>query len=92
MWILLLLAATVSLIARVRGHRVQIPRSDWPRFALWGLVTACHFALYIASLHYTTVAHSLALVYTSPIFLLFLGNQEYLTRLKHLLLLELLPV
>jgi drug/metabolite transporter (DMT)-like permease len=30
-------------------------------------VAACHFALYIASLDYTTVAHSLALVYTSPI-------------------------
>jgi drug/metabolite transporter (DMT)-like permease len=30
-------------------------------------VAALHFVLYIASLNYTTVAHSLALVYTSPI-------------------------
>jgi drug/metabolite transporter (DMT)-like permease len=37
------------------------------RFALWGLVAALHFGCYIASLSYTTVAHSLALVYTSPV-------------------------
>ena len=40
---------------------------DWLRFVLWGLVAALHFCFYIASLDYTTVAHSLALVYTSPI-------------------------
>jgi drug/metabolite transporter (DMT)-like permease len=55
---------TISLIA---GERPRLSQSDWPRFALWGLVTAFHFAFYIASLSYTTVAHSLALVYTSPI-------------------------
>jgi drug/metabolite transporter (DMT)-like permease len=60
-------SATVYLIARVQGYRPRIARSDWPRFALWGLVAACHFGLYIASLNYTTVAHSLSLVYTSPI-------------------------
>jgi drug/metabolite transporter (DMT)-like permease len=60
-------AATVSLIALVQGHGLHAPRADWGRFALWGFVTACHFALYIASLNYTTVAHSLSLVYTSPI-------------------------
>jgi drug/metabolite transporter (DMT)-like permease len=60
-------AATVALVARIRGHRLRSGRSDWGRFAIWGLVTACHFALYIASLSYTTVAHSLSLVYTSPI-------------------------
>lgn len=60
-------SATVYLIARVQGQRPRFVRSDWSRFALWGLITACHFGLYIASLSYTTVAHSLALVYTSPI-------------------------
>ena len=60
-------SATVYLIARVQGQKPRLVRSDWPRFALWGLITACHFGLYIASLSYTTVAHSLALVYTSPI-------------------------
>lgn len=60
-------SATVYAVARLRGHRIILARSDRPRFALWGLVTAVHFGLYIASLSYTTVAHSLALVYTSPI-------------------------
>ena len=60
-------SATVAGIACVRRHKLGIERSDMLRFALWGLVTACHFALYIASISYTTVAHSLALVYTSPI-------------------------
>jgi drug/metabolite transporter (DMT)-like permease len=40
---------------------------DWRRFVFWGLIAALHFIFYIASLDYTTVAHSLALVYTSPI-------------------------
>ena len=60
-------SVTVLVIAAVRGERPRIPLADWPRFALWGLVAALHFGFYIASLGYTTVAHSLSLVYTSPI-------------------------
>ena len=37
-------------------------------FAVYGLIAALHFLLYIASLSYTTIAHSLALVYTAPVF------------------------
>lgn len=65
---------TVLLFALVRGQTVRIRREDWPRFALWGLVTALHFGLYIASLSYTTVAHSLALVYTSPVWVSLLSR------------------
>jgi drug/metabolite transporter (DMT)-like permease len=60
-------SGTVLLLAFLRGQPPRIGRTDWPRFALWGLVAALHFVFYIASLNYTTVAHSLALVYTSPI-------------------------
>lgn len=60
-------AATVLGIGLACGHRPQVPRADLGRFAVWGLVTALHFGLYNASLGFTTVAHSLALVYTSPI-------------------------
>jgi drug/metabolite transporter (DMT)-like permease len=44
------------------------PMRDWPRFALFGLIAALHFGCYIASLEYTTIAHSLAITYTAPIF------------------------
>ena len=39
-----------------------------PRFLFYGLVTALHFLTYISSLSFTTIAHALALIYTSPIF------------------------
>jgi drug/metabolite transporter (DMT)-like permease len=34
----------------------------------FGLIAALHFGCYIASLNYTTIAHSLAITYTAPIF------------------------
>ena len=67
-------ALTVGVIARwkstlagpeQKGDGRPIPTS---RFALYGLIAALHFLLYIASLSYTTIAHSLALVYTAPVF------------------------
>jgi drug/metabolite transporter (DMT)-like permease len=75
-------AGTVFLLATIRRHGprlwrkvppinreppYKVVRVDWPRFVFWGWVTALHFVFYIASLSFTTVAHSLALVYTSPI-------------------------
>jgi drug/metabolite transporter (DMT)-like permease len=57
----------VFSIALVRREALPPPR-DWGRFAAFGLVAALHFAFYVASLDYTTIAHSLALVYTAPIF------------------------
>ena len=43
------------------------------RLALYGLIAALHFQLSVASLSYTTVAHSLTLVYTSPVFVAILA-------------------
>lgn len=48
--------------------------SDWPKFLIFGLVAALHFGLYIAALGYTTIAHTLALVYTAPIFVAILSR------------------
>ena len=52
--------------------KVQQPlfphRADLPRFAGFGLAAALHFLCYIASLGFTTIAQSLAIVYTAPIF------------------------
>jgi drug/metabolite transporter (DMT)-like permease len=67
-WRMVVAAATVWVIARLRGESFALNRADLPRFALFGLVAALHFICYIASLSFTTVAHSLALVYTSPVF------------------------
>ncbi len=67
-WRMVIAAATVWMLARLRGEALSLYRVDLPRFAVFGLVAALHFVCYIASLSFTTVAHSLALVYTSPIF------------------------
>jgi drug/metabolite transporter (DMT)-like permease len=64
---LLVAGVLVFGIAILRQERLP-RRNEWPRFAFYGLVAALHFALYIASLSYTSIAHSLALVYTAPIF------------------------
>jgi drug/metabolite transporter (DMT)-like permease len=52
---------------------VRLSRRDLTRFVLIGLVTALHFLFYSFSLFYTTIAHSLALVYTAPIFVTILA-------------------
>ncbi len=67
-WRLTVAAIVVAGAARLWGKGVAVKQADLPRFALFGLAAALHFLLYIASLSYTTVAHSLTLVYTAPIF------------------------
>jgi drug/metabolite transporter (DMT)-like permease len=53
-------------------YRQPLPTGrKWFQFGLFGLITALHFGLYILSLEYTTIAHSLALIYTAPIFVAF---------------------
>lgn len=66
-WRLLLAGTVVLTVALIRGERLPAP-SGWTMFVLIGLVAAVHFGAYIASLSYTTIAHSLAIVYTAPIF------------------------
>lgn len=39
-----------------------------PKFAMYGLLVAVHFGSYIASLGFTSTAHSLAITYTAPVF------------------------
>ncbi len=60
--------ALVWLLARLNGQPLLPRRADLPRFVGFGFVTALHFLSYIASLNFTTIAHSLAIVYTAPIF------------------------
>lgn len=61
-------ALFVLTLARVKGETVGVARADWGLFAGFALITALHFVFYIASLSFTSIAHSLAIVYTAPIF------------------------
>jgi drug/metabolite transporter (DMT)-like permease len=67
-----LLTAGIVVLALASGYGHALPkRHEWFRFLLYGLITALHFGLYIGSLQFTSIAHSLALVYTAPIFVAF---------------------
>jgi len=57
----------IFIISKVTGTGIWLKIKDMPKFLLYGLITALHFLLYIASLMYTSIAHSLSLVYTAPI-------------------------
>lgn len=61
-------AACTAVLGRLTRQRFLPERSRLPLFAGFGFITALHFLSYIASLNFTTIAQSLAIVYTAPIF------------------------
>lgn len=67
-WRLAMATLLVAIMGLVTRQPLLLNRSHIPRFLFYGLVTALHFIFYIASLSYTTIAHTLAITYTSPIF------------------------
>lgn len=67
-WRLTTAALTVGVMMLIKGERWRVPRAEGRKFILFGLITALHFLFYIASLSFTTIAHSLAIVYTAPVF------------------------
>ena len=77
-WRLLTGAATiliVSLVMSPRGNArsgagsgIDYLAIATPKFALYGLLVAVHFGSYVASLGFTSTAHSLAITYTAPVF------------------------
>ncbi len=67
-WRLTTAALTVGVMMVIKRERWRVPRRDIRKFALFGLIAALHFLFYIASLYFTTIAHSLAIVYTAPVF------------------------
>lgn len=78
-------AVLVITLGRLNGQPLLPVRADLPRFAGFGLITALHFVSYIASLNFTTIAHSLAVVYTAPVFVTFFSAWflgERITRRK----------
>ena len=67
-WRLAIAAALVGVLGLITRTQLLLKRQEVPRFLFYGLITALHFIFYIAALNFTTIAHGLALVYTSPIF------------------------
>jgi drug/metabolite transporter (DMT)-like permease len=85
-WRVTIGALTVLVLSHILKQPIALPIGDLRRFVLYGLVTALHFLFYIASLEFTSIAHSLAIIYTAPIFIaimsaVFLG--EPLARRKY---------
>ncbi len=76
----------IALMAVISGLSLTFTIDGCRKFATYGLITALHFLLYIASLSFTSITHSLSLVYTAPVFVtlfsaLFL--RESLPRVKY---------
>jgi drug/metabolite transporter (DMT)-like permease len=67
-WRLAIAALLVAIMGCITRQPLLLKRQEVPRFLLYGLVTALHFIFYIAAISFTTIAHALAIVYTSPIF------------------------
>lgn len=67
-WRLAIATVLVVIMGLITRQHLLLKPREVPRFLFYGLVTALHFIFYIASLSFTTIAHSLAITYTSPIF------------------------
>lgn len=72
-WRLVIAALLVACFGLFTRQHLRLRREQVGRFVLYGLVTALHFFFYVASLSFTTIAHSLSIVYTSPIFVTLLS-------------------
>ena len=70
-WRLTLAALLIAplLLAGQRRELAALSRRDWRLAALSGLFLAAHFATWIVSLDYTSVASSVALVTTNPVWI-----------------------
>lgn len=71
------LAAAILLpiaLARHRDEFRSLSRRDWGTAVLAGTLLALHFALWIPSLSYTTVAASTVLVTTMPVWVALIGR------------------
>ena len=67
-WRLFTGAVAVRLFALVSRHRIAWRRLITLEFVGYGALVAVHFGSFVASLIFTSTAHSLAITYTAPAF------------------------
>lgn len=63
---MLLAGLLVGTLAGLAGQPVRLGAEHLPRLLPIGVITAIHFLSFIASLSYTSIAHSLTITYTAP--------------------------
>jgi drug/metabolite transporter (DMT)-like permease len=63
-----------ALVPRAHGARRAVPAATWALAVVAGLLLAAHFATWISSLSSTTVAASVALVATQPVWAALIGR------------------
>ncbi|MBI5166459.1 MAG: DMT family transporter [candidate division NC10 bacterium] len=83
---LILGALFVRALAYLVRSKVALTVKELQRLFPIGLVAGLHFLFFIASLYWTTIAHSLTLTYTAPVFVTLLSRsllQEPLKRIKY---------
>ncbi len=67
-WRLATGTATVLAFTAVASHRIAWRRILTLEFVAYGALVAAHFGSFVASLAFTSTAHSLAITYTAPAF------------------------
>ena len=80
-------ALFIYIIAKANKTELSLKYEDIPKFLIYGFITSLHFLLYIASLMYTTIAHSLSLIYTAPVMITLMTAyllKESLPRYKYI--------
>jgi drug/metabolite transporter (DMT)-like permease len=68
-WRLGIGAAFVGGLGIATRTAMRLGPGEWRRFVLYGLTLAVHLSAYVAALSFTSIAHAVALTYTSPIFI-----------------------
>lgn len=63
----------VGVLGLISHISFRLERGQWRRFAGYGFFLALHLVAYIAAIRFTSIAHAVALTYTSPIWIAILG-------------------
>lgn len=72
-WRLAIGAGFVGMLGLFTRTAMRIGPGQWRRFVLYGLALALHLSAYVASLSFTSIAHVVALTYTSPVWITILS-------------------